>query len=364
MCNEILVDGPAFWRRLERDIARARTRVYVQTLSFEGDDAGLGLTRALLACAAPDVRLLVDSFSRFWHSDRFIYLPQNLLRPSLRREVAATRGAVHQLRHAGVAVRFCNPVGRFLQRLPARDHRKVIVVDDVAYIGGINFSDHNFEWHDLMVRLPDAAIADGLAAEYEAAWEGRAATPHRRFGGTEVFLVDGRCNPQTLEPLLERIRGARRSVDVISPYLTFPFCDALRIAAARGTHVRILSPATNNRGFLRRYMQWESRRSGFDLRLYTGPMSHLKAMLIDDEALILGSSNFDWLTHRHQGEILAVFTDPALIARFREQVLVPDFEHSRLPDGEVNDWSGELARREVEWLARLAALACPVGSTA
>jgi phosphatidylserine/phosphatidylglycerophosphate/cardiolipin synthase-like enzyme len=61
---ELLVDGAEFWSRLEGDIAQARERVWVQTLSFEGDTAGRKLSGALQACGAPDRRILVDSFNR------------------------------------------------------------------------------------------------------------------------------------------------------------------------------------------------------------------------------------------------------------------------------------------------------------
>ena len=57
-------------------------------------------------------------------------------------------------------------------------------------------------------------------------------------------------------------------------------------------------------------------------------MSHLKAMLVDDEHLIAGSSNFDYFSYRIHQEILAVFTDPYVISEFRERVMIPDLANA------------------------------------
>jgi cardiolipin synthase len=72
----------------------------------------------------------------------------------------------------------------------------------------------------------------------------------------------------------------------------------------------------------------ESARSEIDLRLFQGGMSHLKAMLIDDQYLIAGSSNFDYFSYRIHQEILAVITNPELINEFRQRVMIPDFTNA------------------------------------
>jgi phosphatidylserine/phosphatidylglycerophosphate/cardiolipin synthase-like enzyme len=58
-------------------------------------------------------------------------------------------------------------------------------------------------------------------------------------------------------------------------------------------------------------------------------MSHLKAMLIDDEYLIAGSSNFDYFSYRIHQELLAVITAPEVIAQFRERVMIPDLSRAQ-----------------------------------
>jgi phosphatidylserine/phosphatidylglycerophosphate/cardiolipin synthase-like enzyme len=54
-------------------------------------------------------------------------------------------------------------------------------------------------------------------------------------------------------------------------------------------------------------------------------------MLVDDEALVIGSSNFNMLSHRIQQELMAIVRDRQLIAAFRMDVLEPDLAQSVAP---------------------------------
>ncbi len=92
--------------------------------------------------------------------------------------------------------------------------------------------------------------------------------------------------------------------------------------------MKIVTPEQNNWSYFAKYARVESARSQIDLRLYPGRMSHLKAMLIDDEFLIAGSSNFDYLSYRLYQEVVGVITAPEVIAQFRERVMLPDLAKS------------------------------------
>jgi len=358
MSAEILVDSGEFCARLSGDLAGAKHRAWVQTLSFEGDRAGRWLAGELLACPASDRRVMVDTYTRWFLSDRFLYHPLNLANAELRAEARSTRAMMRELQDNRVGVKFVAPMGLLLRRLPARDHKKIVLVDDrIAYIGGINFSDHNFEWHDLMIRFEDPAVAAFLRDDYLATWAGGGEAGRAQFEGIELFSLDGVTNEHVLEDVLALIRHAERSVIVHNAYVTFPFCDALRDAAKRGARVTVLTPNINNRGFLRDYMLWEGGRSGFEVSLYPDRMSHLKAMLVDDRHLIAGSSNFDWLTFGFQPELLAVISRPDVIAQFRARVLEPDL--ARSSSRGVGDLArGQLADRVMKLIARVARVAC------
>ena len=327
----LLVGAEAFCRQALEDIRRARRRVMVQAMTFEADDAGSRVAGAVMQSRARERRVLVDDYTRWVINDRMVHAPLNRLDSSLQNEAAATRKMFQVMDEAGIGVRVTNPMGPLLLALPFRNHKKLIVADDVAYVGGVNFSDHNFAWHDLMLRIEGAGPADWLAEDFDASFEGRSRPADQGFTDLRLISLDGRSNPQGFAPIIEAIEQARREICVVSPYLTFPFVGALERAAARGARVQLITPLANNKPTVRDYLLWSAARAGFDVRL-TADMMHLKGMLIDDEALVLGSSNFDFVSYAAEEELVAVVREPGLIADFRRSVIAP-LAAAALPPG-------------------------------
>lgn len=333
MKTTLLVGSKAFWESLERDIRSASQSVLVQTLSFEGDETGMALSHAVRDSRAGDRRIIVDEFTKHFISDRSVHSRRNKRDPEHRREVLATWEMIEENVAQGVQTRFVNPFGLLFHKIPKRNHKKMMLIDDrVTYLGGINFSDHNFLWHDMMVRIEDPAVAGFMRADFERTWSGVDEFSHGAFDGMDIFLVDGRSNEATFEKLFELITGARSSVFIESPYLSFPFYEYLREAVDRGVAVTVLTPDLNNRKSVQRYTEWEAARSGIDLRFYTPEMTHLKAMLIDDETLVVGSSNFDYLSYRTQQEVIAIVRRRDLVDDFIRRVRDPDLAASRPAD--------------------------------
>ena len=329
----ILVDSTDFWEALRADLAGARDHAYLQTYSFEGDRVGTALTEELLSSRVADRRLLVDSYTRVNQSDRWIPSPGFLFDRELREEVRNTRRLVATLRSHGVGVRFGRPFGFLGHRILRRDHKKIILLDDrVAYVGGINFSEHNFEWHDFMVRIEDRDVARFLRRDFLRSWEGRSERSSRRFPelGLDLHALPGRGNREAFGGLVARIGNAERSIQVISPYLGPPFTRHLAAAVKRGVEVRVVGPLENNLGYLQRFLFAEAARFGFELHLFEDRMIHMKCMLIDDGVLVTGSSNFDLLSyHGFLAEVVAVIRSPSVIEAFRRKVLKPALAGSR-----------------------------------
>jgi len=341
----ILVDSAAVWRAVRSDLAEAREYGYVQTYSFEGDRAGTALSEALLAARAPDLRLLIDSYARVNHSDRWIAAPRNLFDRALRDEVRNTRRLVRTLRAAGVGVLFGRPFGFLGRNALRRDHKKLVLFDDrVAYVGGINFSEHNFEWHDLMVRIEHGEVTRFLRKDFRSSWEGRSQMDSRSFSGLGlgIHLLPGRGNREAFDGLLANIDRAEHSIHVISPYVGPPFTRHLAAAADRGVEVHVVTPLHNNLAYLQKYLLAEAARSRFHVWLYRDRMIHMKCMLIDDSTLVIGSSNFDPIGyHGFLAEVVAVFRSPAVIGAFRRQVLEPDLaasEHVEASEHTPDPW--------------------------
>lgn len=319
---EWLVGADAFWRRAAADCAEARRRLLVQAMTFEGDDTGLATAAAIGRSAAADRRVLVDAYSRVVVSDRWVGWPNAWLAADLRREKEATSAMFESLVAAGVAVRVTNPISPLMANYPARNHKKLIIADDAVYVGGVNFSDHNFRWRDFMLRLEDKQAADFLAADFEATWSGRPAASTAQLDGVRLMSLDGRTNDRFFDSIAELLAGARREIVILSAYLTFPFTAPLAAAAARGVVVRLITPWANNKPLVRDYLLDFAYRSGFEVRLLPD-MSHLKAMLIDGRTLVVGSCNFDFVGHAAEEELAVVIDLPEPIGDFERLVIGP-----------------------------------------
>jgi cardiolipin synthase A/B len=322
----LLIDAAEFWPAFEADARGARTRLFVQTLSFEADAAGEGLANLFLSLPATvDRRLVVDEFTRWVVNDRFLYAPAAIGDTALRREARESVRLTERLRAEGVQVHWTNPVGWRMHRLAARNHKKILVVDDrIAYIGGVNFSEHNFEWHDMMIRLDDPAFVACLANDFIETCEGRNQAVDRTFGEGRLIVHDGLSGPGALDEVFDMIRSAASEVFVESPYVSAPFLDPLRDAAARGVRVVVLVPEAVNWGWYNAYIRVECFRRGLDLCILPGGMNHLKAILIDGKTLVVGSANFDNFSYYINQELLFVTTHEPLVRDFRERVYAPE----------------------------------------
>jgi cardiolipin synthase len=351
---ELLIGATAFWARAAGDIERARSRVLVQAMTFEGDTAGRAVADVIAAAGAGDRRVLVDDYSRFVISDRWVGGGRARLPAASKAEVEATYDMFTSLRSAGVGVRRTNPIGRLLANYPARNHKKLIVADAAAYIGGINFSDHNFAWHDFMLRIDGAEAADWLAKDFQATWRGEPRAGRIDLPGVTLRSLDGRTNAAAFGDLMAMIGAARREIVVISPYLTFPVTGALARAARRGVRVRLITPWANNKPTVRDHLLATARRAGFEVTLL-GEMIHLKGLLIDGARLVIGSSNFDFVSLAAEEELMAVVGDPAVIADFEARVVQPAVDEA-VPGGgprisPVRGWIAQGALRIAQGVA-------------
>ena len=281
-------------------------------MTFEGDAAGMAIADLVRGCPARDRRVAVDGFTRHVQSDRLRWMPRNLASAEVWREARATRRMFATLREQGVGVRRINPTGPFFSRFPARNHKKLVALDGrVAYLGGINFSDHNFAWHDLMLRIEDEQVTRFLEQDFLATWDGRDRAGSLRLPGLAVHALDGRHNEDVFDEVLDLVAQAREELFLECPYVTDPFLRELRRAARRGVRVRIVTPEQHNFPLVRQALEQAAERLPLELRLYPGRMTHMKALLIDDRCLVLGSANFDVWSDRSQHEYVLVASEPA-----------------------------------------------------
>ena len=194
---------------LERDVAAASRSIHAQVMSFEGDEAGTHFASLLTGRRDLERTLIIDRYSRFHISDRFLPSPRNILKASLWRERRETLRVAGALAADGVRVHWTNPVGFCFLEFVSRNHKKSVVIDDrIVYLGGINVCDHNFAWHDFMLRIEDERAGAFMRDDIRATLRGENLSSRRDFGNFEIALLDGERNPELMEPVLRpRPRG-------------------------------------------------------------------------------------------------------------------------------------------------------------
>jgi cardiolipin synthase A/B len=150
---EVYVGSAAFEIALAQAIENCQQRIYSQFMTFEGDPSGMGFAHLIRqkSQAGVDVRLMVDYYSDVVLSDTYPILIHR--RGKVQAERDQTLGLLASLEKDGVKVKRTAPPGRWLQYMLYRNHKKMIIIDETtAFVGGINISDHNYHWHDFMVK--------------------------------------------------------------------------------------------------------------------------------------------------------------------------------------------------------------------
>lgn len=317
MQSQVLVGSKDFMSALRKMSAVAQKSLFIQAMTFEGDAAGEELIQLMIDSPAKDKRLLIDSFSKVVISDDFVFGLRYLRDQSFRREIFQTKALISKARINGIQVQFTNPVGILMWKYPARNHKKMMLVDgEVSFIGGINFSDHNFEWYDMMVEIQDPAIGASLQKDFLLTWAGVNQSGKVELGESNLFFFDGIRSQEVYATFFQGLSLARQSITIISPYISGPVMSHLKEAHANGVKIQIITPAANNKGLMQDFLIRESEKGYFDLLYFPG-MLHMKAMLVDDRELYFGSSNYDLVSYYFEQELVLTSQSPELVSSFK-----------------------------------------------
>ena len=246
------------------------------------------------------------------------------------------RAFVSPLKDAGVELEFFHPVRWWMTpfvrpKLNMRSHRKIVICDGrVGFTGGINITDEENEridpqaFHDLHLRVEGDAVR-WLQVAFLEDWNystGRTLEPKGLYPEPAPGPIQAQVIPagpdNHWEPVhriqVEAIHRAEKRVWLATPYFvpSLPALFALEGAAMRGLDVRLIIPQRSDSRLVT-----AATRSYFDrlfaagVRVYEyGPrMLHSKALLLDSETAIIGTSNFDTRSFSLNFEIVMLFND-------------------------------------------------------
>lgn len=330
---ELLVDGGATYDALVTAIESSQQHVHVEYYIYAGDRTGTRIRDALIerAQAGVKVRLLLDGVGS-----------------------KLARKFVLPLHDAGVELAFFHPVRWWMSpfvrpKLNMRSHRKIVICDGkVGFTGGINVTDDENEklnpqaFHDLHLRIEGDAVR-WLQVAWLEDWHyatQKDVTDDALFADPAPGPISAQVIPagpdNDWEPIhrmqVEAIHRAEHRVWLATPYFvpSRAALFALEGAAMRGLDVRVVIPKRSDSRLVT-----AAARSYFDkllkagVRVYEfGPrMLHSKALLVDSDLAMVGTSNFDTRSFALNFEIVMLFCDQG-VAETLEASLVADMAAS------------------------------------
>ena len=311
-------DGDEAYPPMLAAINAARSSVGMSSYIFRDDAWGGRFIAALAEAQARGVavRVLIDGIGGGW----------------------VRSAAYHHLRGLGVpAARFLHsPLPWRMPFLNLRSHKKILVVDGrVGFTGGMNIADDNVmathpqdPVQDTHFRIEGPVIGQ-LVEAFSQDWsfatdedlDGDAWFPDVPPNGPVPARAIDSGPDEDLEKVefavLQAISCARSSIAVMTPYLLPDerLLSALVLAAMRGVAVDIVVPERSDH----RFIDWAARantgnllKHGVRVWLCPPPFRHSKAMVVDGEWCLIGSSNWDMRSFRLNFELCMELYDREL----------------------------------------------------
>jgi cardiolipin synthase len=355
--KRVFVGAETFTTALRADLEHCQRTLRVQFSTFEGDAAGQSFTRMLLerveACV--DVQMILDGYSEVIADDVYPFALRG--RRALRAEKRRTAELLAHLEASGVGVKRVAPAGRLARYLLYRNHKKMVVIDEqVAYVGGFNVSEHNYGWHDFMVRV-DGDVVREISRDFTSTWAGHTLPLTERSEDRDYVLNHAPGRPTVLEEAFRLVDGARERIVVESPYLCGDRIErALLDAARRGVRVLVIAPRRpnhlHNKVWIRK-LRRRLRHANIELLGYGGNhgMTHAKLLVVDDRIASVGSLNYQEIEALTQKELNVFTRDPELVAQLGA-LAAADADrstHVRTPRTALGWWTYRLAY----WIVRV-----------
>ena len=321
----VLRNGDQTFPAMLEAIRSANRRIIFESFIYEDGIVGDQFTHELASAAKRrvEVRIVLDAYGS-----------------------TLSERSTDRLKTAGAQVVWFNTLRPWtLEEANYRTHRRVLVVDGrIGFTGGLGLADHwqgdaqhAGGWRDTHFKVEGPAVRGLEAAFYENWLEagGRVAPaldpeqPPQQTGARTIVTWSNPTGGTGRVKLLFllSIAGARRQIDIQSPYFVLDESTrwSLDQARRRGVRVRILTEGNQTdappvRDASRNAYQSLLER-GHELYEYQPTMMHVKAMVVDSTWSVVGSANFDNRSLELNDELALGIHDPELAAQ-----LARDFE--------------------------------------
>lgn len=328
----IFDNGKEKFDMLLQDMRRARHFIYLQYYIFEDDKIGNAVADILISKAKSGVKVKViyDHLGNFKVKRKFY----------------------RRMREAGVEVYpfFKISILHLGARINWRNHRKLCLIDGkVGYLGGMNVADRyidggKFEvWRDIHLRVT-GPILRSFNHSFCYDWNLMGRPIPDDFASVEVKPTEKNIGMQLITSgptgqwgnislvFLKAIGNAKKSIYLQTPYFlpTEGLLRALQAAALSKIDVRVMIPRRSDSAMLRHasfsYIK-DCLRAGIKVYLYEPGMLHGKVIIVDDDFVTVGSTNFDFRSFEHNFEANLFIYSKEFNARMTD-IFMRDLEDS------------------------------------
>jgi cardiolipin synthase len=296
---EVLLNGDQIFPSMLAAIRSAERTITFETYIYWSETIGKEFSDALIerARAGVKVHVMLDFIG------------------SMKMDLAS----LDAMKAAGIELqRYHKPVWWKLTRLNNRTHRKLLVIDGkVGFTGGVGIADQwrgnaqtKEQWRDTHFRVEgpvvgqiQAVFTDNWTKSTGAVLDGDAYFPALTPKGdhaAQMFASSPTGGSESMHLMyLMAITAAKHTIHLSSAYFVPDelTVKALADAARRGVKVRIITPGTDiDSEVVRsasRELWGDLLRAGVQLAEYQPTMFHVKALVVDDLMVSVGSTNFD-----------------------------------------------------------------------
>lgn len=321
---EIFTDGKSKFESLKRDLENARHSILLQYYIFLDDKVGNEIADILIRKAREGVtvKVIYDHVGSFSASNKFF----------------------KRMKSEGIDIHpfFKVTFPQLANRINWRNHRKIVVIDsETGYIGGMNIADRYIDgpetggvWRDTHFRVR-GDIVESLIYSFAIDWNFLKKQPelpkkiaHASDSSHNIgiqLVTSGPTESWNNLSLvfLKAISSAKRSIYIQTPYFlpTDALFNALQAAGLAKVDVRIMMPRKTD-SVLLHYASFsyitQCLKAGIKVYLYEPGMLHAKAMIIDDDLVTAGSTNFDFRSFENNFECNLLIYDAEINKKMRD----------------------------------------------
>ena len=345
---EVFSDNLRLFNSIYDDISDAKKYIYIETYKFGKDSIGIKFRDILTKKQQQgiEVKLLIDG----WGS-------------------SVTESFFPDLIKAGGDVKFFQKLEfglRFFNKNHKRDHRKILIIDDViSYIGSANFTDYSINWRELNLRL-SGGIAFPLKKIFLENFDiankpfvknipfekyKKLLSKYREIIRYKDFEIICDIPSTVIQPTKKKyndlIKDAKKQIIIETPYFlpSRSLRRSLINAAENGVDVTVIIPKHSDVtaiDLLRNKYVGDLFKNNIKIMLYVPRNLHAKLMMVDNRIFSISSANFDYRSFRFQYEIALIGNNPLIIEKLDEHIA------ETISESEEFDYNKWLARPLIE----------------